>query len=271
MAEDREILREVWDGRIPICFRIAVDEVYTLQHPEPFYVMVPRLSYFPIVTDKVQKHFSTHVREEHQNSEMWLEYDGQPLKWHYPVGLLFDFYGADSSLPWNLTVHFQNFPEEELIHCPSRTAVQSHFMATVKEASALKHRTQLVQSMHPKDHKELWQGIMNDKFDQFWAVNKKLMENPGEACFKYIPFRLYQSNKPLIQNLTRPVHESGEKMTLYNLLENMLPHVVQDIVDSKLKLVTHGIEPSLDTPLQWMSEHLSYPDNFLHLVLLPVY
>ena len=30
---------------------------------------------------------------------------------------------------------------------------------------------------------------------------------------------------------------------------------------------THGITPPLETPLQWMSEHLSYPDNFLHLIV----
>lgn len=33
-----------------------------------------------------------------------------------------------------------------------------------------------------------------------------------------------------------------------------------------VKIVTHGIEPPRETPLQWMSEHLSYPDNFLHLI-----
>ena len=30
--------------------------------------------------------------------------------------------------------------------------------------------------------------------------------------------------------------------------------------------MTQGIQPDLDTPLQWMAEHLSYPDNFLHVV-----
>lgn len=30
---------------------------------------------------------------------------------------------------------------------------------------------------------------------------------------------------------------------------------------------THGIDINADTPLQWLSEHLSYPDNFLHLQL----
>lgn len=51
MADDREILREIWEGRIPICFQADVNEVgYS---PEPFYLMVPRLTYLPLVTDKV--------------------------------------------------------------------------------------------------------------------------------------------------------------------------------------------------------------------------
>jgi len=53
MAEDREVLREIWEGRIPVSFSLDDEEVHTLNVPEPFYVMVPRLLYFPLVTDKV--------------------------------------------------------------------------------------------------------------------------------------------------------------------------------------------------------------------------
>lgn len=38
MAEDREILRTLWDGQLPVCFRVAPEEVITMQQPEPFYV-----------------------------------------------------------------------------------------------------------------------------------------------------------------------------------------------------------------------------------------
>lgn len=268
MAEDREILREIWDGQIPICFRLASEEIYTLQQPEPFYLMVPRLTYFPLLSDKIQKHFSNHVKDDIVGAEMWIDYDSQSLKWHYPVGLLFDYYGSDAKLPWNVTVHFKDFPETELIHCPNKLAVQSHFMSTVKEASALKHRTQLVQSMLPKEHKELWQGFEKYKFDQFWAINKRLMENPGEQHFKYIPFRLYQPNVSLIQALIKPVQESGEHVLLRDLLKAIVPDCVDEI-GSKYKLILQGIEPPLNMHLQWMSEHLSYADNFLHIVLLP--
>lgn len=53
MASDREVLREIWDGNIPICFQLDPDEEVGLQKSESFYLMIPRLSYFPIVTEKV--------------------------------------------------------------------------------------------------------------------------------------------------------------------------------------------------------------------------
>lgn len=55
MANDREVLREIWEGKIPVCFQLDSEEVYDLQAPDPFYLMVPRLSYFPLCTDKVSK------------------------------------------------------------------------------------------------------------------------------------------------------------------------------------------------------------------------
>lgn len=55
MAEDREVLREIWEGKLPVCFTLATEEVSIPVTPDPFYLMVPRLTYFPIVTEKVTK------------------------------------------------------------------------------------------------------------------------------------------------------------------------------------------------------------------------
>ena len=35
------------------------------------------------------------------------------------------------------------------------------------------------------------------------------------------------------------------------------------------QVVVQGIEPNLNTPVLWLSEHLSYPDNFLHICVVP--
>lgn len=145
-------------------------------------------------------------------------------------------------------------------------------------------------SMQKKDHNQLWSGLLNDKFDQFWSVNRKLMEaTNSEEGFKYIPFRCYTSEDKYVQKLVKPMNEEGQRKTLRHLLNEVFPdhedgkrffsllpdfritlYVRLSDVFSLIftaKVITQGITPPLETPLQWMSEHLSYPDNFLHFIL----
>jgi autophagy-related protein 5 len=39
----------------------------------------------------------------------------------------------------------------------------------LKEADFLKHKGQVICQLQKKDHKQLYLGLQNDKFDQFWA------------------------------------------------------------------------------------------------------
>ena len=34
------------------------------------------------------------------------------------------------------------------------------------------------------------------------------------------------------------------------------------------RVITQGVSPDPSTPILWMSRHLSYPDNFLHIVIV---
>ena len=58
MAEDREVLREVWQGRVPVAFSLSSDDVHTMGQPDPYHLMLPRLSYITVVFDKVYKNKS---------------------------------------------------------------------------------------------------------------------------------------------------------------------------------------------------------------------
>uniref|UniRef100_A0A8C9VXN9 ATG5 autophagy related 5 homolog (S. cerevisiae) n=1 Tax=Scleropages formosus TaxID=113540 RepID=A0A8C9VXN9_SCLFO len=159
MADDKDVLRDVWFGRIPTCFTLYQDEI-TEREAEPFYLLLPRVSYLPLVTDKVRKHFQK-VMKPDDVGEMWFEYEGTPLKWHYPIGLLFDLYASNTTLPWSIFVHFKNFPQQDLLHCPSNSVIEAHFMSSIKEADALKHKGAVVNEMQKKDHKQLWMGLQN--------------------------------------------------------------------------------------------------------------
>lgn len=60
MANDREVLRVIWEGQIPVCFQADQDEANAVRQPENFYLMISRLSYLPLVTDKVRAPFIYH-------------------------------------------------------------------------------------------------------------------------------------------------------------------------------------------------------------------
>lgn len=145
---------------------------------------------------------------------------------------------------------FQHFPEEDLLHCTNRDAVESVYMYTVKEADALKHRGGVINNMQRRDHKQLWSGLYNDRFEQFWAVNRKLMEHPGAGPavggggsgagvardgpsdvtalgFRHIPYRLHFLDRAYKQSLCRPFLEDGHPVTLGDLLRETVPECVR--------------------------------------------
>ncbi|XP_017467155.1 PREDICTED: autophagy protein 5 isoform X1 [Rhagoletis zephyria] len=264
MSHDREILRLIWEGQIPICFQADSEEIVGLQQPENFYLMVSRLSYLPLVTDKVKKYFSRYISHE-QDRNVWFDYNGIPLKLHYPIGVLYDqLHPDEDGVPWNLTIHFSKFPEDLLVKMSTRELLESHFMSCLKEADVLKHRGQIISSMQKKDHNQLWQGLGNDKFDQFWAINRRLMEPNGEQeTFKYIPVRFYSEEDAYVQKLITPLNKNGQKKTLGEMITE-LSSPLKKVVEVR----THGISIHDEAHLQWLSEHLSYPDNFLHLFLV---
>ncbi|CAG0918411.1 unnamed protein product [Notodromas monacha] len=268
-GEDREILRAVWDGRLPLCLRLAAEDVCTAQEPDCFYLLVPRVSYFPVVLDKVRNYFGRFVRKGLEDGcDLWLDFDGIALKWHYPIGVLFDLLSVDCTLPWNLTVHYSNFPDSELIRLRKKEDVEMAFLNTVKEADALKHRRPVISTLQESEHRQLWLGLLNDRYDQFWSVNRKLMERQGQGDpFKHAPVRFHFPNFPFVQRLIRPRKDDGQLSTLHDALAEIFPAIKNGETH---RVVLHGIAPPLETPLQWLSEHLSYPDNFLHVCLIPL-
>lgn len=115
-------------------------------------VHVPRLSYLAFLLPKLHAFFySNLIYPNVSPTDAWLEYDDVPLKWHYPLGLLYDLYaGAEpasshhyaSSLeehddpPWKLTLHYSNYPHEQLVKLDTNEKhIHDLFINNVKEVS----------------------------------------------------------------------------------------------------------------------------------------
>jgi hypothetical protein len=82
---------------------------------------------------------------------------------------------------YSYTLKFQEFPEDELLHCPSKDAVESQFMSMLKEADSLKHKSQVINSMQKKDHKQIWTALIHGIYLLSWSVQKKNRKNLGPS------------------------------------------------------------------------------------------
>jgi autophagy-related protein 5 len=129
-----------------------------------------------------------------------------PLKWHYPLGLLFDLYGGaepatsrpasrerlsptgmmgegrrpsndqqrhqrsdaeqhheSPALPWRLTVHFSEWPDQDLVRLDADGRVMHDaFINSVKEADFLRNGTAKgIMTLSKEDSYGLWQAVQD--------------------------------------------------------------------------------------------------------------
>uniref|UniRef100_A0A2K6WAA9 Autophagy protein 5 n=1 Tax=Onchocerca volvulus TaxID=6282 RepID=A0A2K6WAA9_ONCVO len=258
MIQDYEVTRKLWDGRIPVQF--ILDKLEFIQcSAKPFCIMVPGMSYFPLILPRVLQYFMA-VVDHFDADSVWLRYNTKPLKWHYPVGVLFDLLKTDDLLPWTIVLKTKDSPKEVMRF--RGNDLESSYIQSVKEADQLKHKARVVNSMKVDEHRQLWSSILHDKFDEFWAINKKLMEASESEPILHVPIRIYQVDCSFQQPLITPFDESDRARTVADVLKavNVEIHSV---------VISHGIKIPLKTPLIWMIQNLSYLDNFIHIVVLP--
>lgn len=81
MANDREVLKVVWEGKIPTKF--VVNDEQSENSDAAFFLMLPRNSYLSLSIDKVKKHFQRFIEKE---DDVWFSHNDVPLKFHIPIG-----------------------------------------------------------------------------------------------------------------------------------------------------------------------------------------
>ncbi|CAG8609105.1 10404_t:CDS:2 [Ambispora gerdemannii] len=280
-APQNPITRAIWDGTLPIKFSLDATEAAALGAKtiiEPYFVfrgsrggaggvylsmnlhLINRLQ-MCTYEDQIRKYFvDMALNFIGDDAEIWYDVDGTPLKWHYPIGLLFDLhtgYRPDSNspppLPWPVTVHFKNFPADKLIRAQEIDATQDFFMSMIKEADFLRNgSTKKVMNLSKNDQTQLWDGLWSifivlftsfvcilhkclnnlincnqiyrtENYERFWSVNYRLVINDGQMP-RHIPLRIYlPENCPVIQEPVTPVDENGNQLTLGDVLHQILP------------------------------------------------
>ncbi|KAJ5128969.1 Autophagy protein [Penicillium atrosanguineum] len=199
--------RSVWAGRIPLEIVLAPSESRSYDKTDPYLISYPRLSYLPSLLPRLRTFFSPSLIEpSSQHHDGWFAFEGVPLKWHYPVGLLFDLYaGADpatkscvdsqegeSPLPWRLTVHFSDWPSEDLVRLdPDGMVMNDAFINSVKEADFLRNGTAKgIMSLSKEDSAGLWKSVEEVNLPSFQRISNTLLP-PLSQPFRNVPIRIF--------------------------------------------------------------------------------
>ncbi|KAK1297569.1 Autophagy protein 5 [Acorus calamus] len=170
---EEEAVKYVWEGAVPLQIHLHESEVTTSPPPPPSFVLAPRVGYLPLLVPLIKPHF--HGMLPPGVDTVWFDYNGLPLKWNIPTGVLFDLLCVEPERPWNLTVHFRGYPGEILIPCESEDSVKWSFINSLKEAVyIINGNSKTVMNMSQADHLELWRSIVKGNMESYLHVSSKL-------------------------------------------------------------------------------------------------
>ncbi|KAK9373264.1 autophagy protein Apg5-domain-containing protein [Lipomyces chichibuensis] len=277
--------RKVWDGVIPLQIILAPDECRILDSVEPFYINAARVSYLPQYFGRITAYFKPSLRdaETSLSSEWWLDFEGVPLRWNWPVGLLYDLLtGLDPTqadnqdhdwhLPWTLVLHHSQYPSDTLLRITSAGAVKEYWVNRVKEADFIRRgNANAVMSLSKTDSDEMWAGVEEHDFDKFWGVTKKLLSSDPYAL-RHVPIKIYlPSSNKMLQALVPPSISPREFHTVGTALHAHLPQLFPSRRTCLLaRPVLHGVLLSMAIPLAELLYECMYTDGYLHICIIMI-
>ena len=187
----------------------------------------PRLAYLPFLLPSLHAFFASFlITLDTKSHEGWFSFEGVPLKWHYPLGLLYDLFSGASPLeaqseeahiplPWRLTLHFSKWPTDQLVPLDvDGKVLHDAYINNVKEADFLRNGSaKEIMTLSKSDSTQLWKSVEAckrdclpsradsgadrclDDFDGYNPISQKLLYSHG-APLRHIPMRVYLPSSP---------------------------------------------------------------------------
>ncbi|KAM5533044.1 hypothetical protein V8D89_013312 [Ganoderma adspersum] len=185
--------RLTWEGTVPLEVRVDPKELPANSDRglECYYLQAPRVSYLPLLVPEIKRFLMDVVFDEAaarviKEEDWWFESEeGSLLKWHWPIGLIYDNHTITLSarpntppsffMPLRLTLHLASPPTEKLLLAPNPEACKQAFMGQLKEADFIRWgSTKRMTGLRKAEQDGLWEGIKEHNFDEYWRVASKI-------------------------------------------------------------------------------------------------
>ncbi|KAL5121988.1 Autophagy protein 5 [Pleosporales sp. CAS-2024a] len=250
---------KVWHGSIPLEIRLAKEDCRTYDDSDAYLIQFPRLSYLALLTTPLHTFFSRFLIYPCTPSSLWLSHESVPLKWHYPLGLLYDLYAAAEpfhpcssassspsppprplspsaphdddapptttttrrTLPFRLTLHTTSYPTAHLIPLDDdpTRTMRDLFMHAVKEADYLRTGTGKTVMFLSQADSEQLWHAVVTHDFARFHAVNQKLLHPQGLRLRHLPVRLYLPYKP------RGGHPHDDEATV---------RVVQSLVSASL-------------------------------------
>lgn len=176
------LLAQSWATQIPVKITLAANEITSPTVVRPVHLLAHRNGYLPEIGLTAIEHFE-HVlpslpgQSEKKKLTPWFDYQGLPLKWNLPLGVLYDLTVDDHSLPWSLTVHYSSFPDSLMSweNKYSEDIIMKHYFNSLKEAAYICRGTEGSTSIMKMD---------KGQYDALWAAVKRCQLTGVEAVLE---------------------------------------------------------------------------------------
>jgi len=329
---DAEVRTMVEQGRVPLCFAMADSDMIVTSAasgPKPVFIHALRSEYIPLLilagsqdmaaingaastsssansdskTGCILHKFALFAPASGSSvssgidsllSDVWFDIAGIPIKWHIPVGVLYDYFvrargvcDQQNSAVMKITIHFQNFPKHvvtdpatgtgfgTILRWPTVENERSMYFYSLKESHFIKHGDiGLINKLLPQQMMQLWSAILVGDVTTFRVLNETLCPASSSASsLKNVPLRVFFDPAQPLAQFGLPAESStvGDVLARMQATVSQTTDFANKTESAKWALYCNGIrlDDQLQIPLAMLYMLFYSFDNYLYFSYLP--
>lgn len=278
MDQVREL---VWNGAINVQINAKEslllnevpykESVANVRIPRDTYLVL----YLPAILNQLRNSLKIDEDSNYGNN-YWFEFEGVPLFWNYPLGVLYDSMLAlspscraqrdteNSINIWKIELTYGRNPPMGMIPLINGIdQIKSYWMHQWKQSCyVLNGSAKQVMSLSMQDSQKFWGSILNRERKDFHDILPKILPRRP----KFVPIILHQTlpNIKRIQLSAPEYKKEGSLQTLEDIAKIQFPEFFQDN-KVLMKAVSNGIEVPLHFNVFDLYQRLMSFDGFLHV------
>ena len=263
---DERLQESVWETRIPLKIKMSPKDLISSNVPITLYYSLPRISYLSSIFGDIIKNFEGCVQVN--LADLWIECENKPLRWQYPLGVLVDNLGIDTTKgPITLTVRLREMPSDTVLQYESLDSLRFYFFNAIKEADVIRYPMDKKVFNLKNEVTERLKNLVYENNPKNITDYRKIM-NFDKKISKY-PVKIFFCRTDIVIIKSADVKEGEEvKYTIGDFLGDALTKDVYEKLKQKCRVLVHGLDVEEDMSFLFYYFNFSYLDTFLYITFV---